>query len=148
MPDKLSINSRMTCSLISPCLPRVNAFSASYGRSYPSLRKMVCTPYATTAQFLFRSSRMTSLLTCNLFNPRVKEARATSAWPIGTPKFRSTVLSVKSRCNREIGSLLEKKCNVALLSPKLPYAFSKSIGFTLCGIALLPTSPTLMICVK
>ena len=68
--------------------------------------------------------------------------------PTGTPIFLSTVESVKSRCKRLIGSLAAKCSSIALAIPKLPSAFSKSIGFTLCGIALEPTSPFLVCCLK
>ena len=38
----------------------------------------------------------------------------------------------------------ELKCDeIALASPRFPPLFSKSIGFTLCGIVEEPTSPTL-----
>ena len=67
---------------------------------------------------------------------------------IGTPILRNTVESVKSRCKREIGNLADKCSNMALAMPKLPSAFSKSIGFTLCGMAEEPTSSLLIRCLK
>jgi hypothetical protein len=65
-----------------------------------------------------------------------------------TPRLRSTVESVRSRCQREIGSLFIKWSITALASPRLPSEFSKSIGLTLCGIVLLPTSPATVRCLK
>ena len=55
--------------------------------------------------------------------------------------LRSTVESDKSRCNRETGNLHENSPNNASASCKLPSAFSKSIGFTFCGMVEDPTSP-------
>ena len=49
---------------------------------------------------------------------------------------------------RATGSLVDKCCNIAFARPKLPSAFSKSIGFTLCGITEEPTSPATSLCVK
>ena len=66
----------------------------------------------------------------------------------GTPMFLKTVESVKSLCNLDIGSFAERCSNKAFAIPKLPSAFSKSIGFTLCGIADEPTSPALVFCLK
>src|SRR5690606_24661005 len=47
--------------------------------------------------------------------------------PYGTAPVtpRSTVESVRSRCQRLIGSLVEKCANRALATPRLPSAFSK-----------------------
>lgn len=45
--------------------------------------------------------------------------------------LRITVLSVKSRCKREMGNLADKKLKKALAISKFPSAFSKSIGLTL-----------------
>ena len=56
--------------------------------------------------------------------------------------FRSTVESVRSRWKREIGSFSARCRSIALASPRLPSEFSKSIGFTLCGIVDEPTSPS------
>ena len=47
-----------------------------------------------------------------------------------TPRFLSTVLSVKSRCHRLMGSLFDRCCITAFAIPRLPSEFSKSIGFT------------------
>ena len=58
-----------------------------------------------------------------------------------TPMLRCTVESVRSRCQREIGSFSAMNRSSALATPKLPSAFSKSIGLTLCGIVDEPTSP-------
>ena len=62
--------------------------------------------------------------------------------------FRSTVESVKSLCNLETGSFAERCSNIALAIPRLPSAFSKSMGFTLCGIVEEPISPFLVFCLK
>ena len=67
---------------------------------------------------------------------------------MGTPMFLSTVLSVRSRCNLLTGSFADKCSKIALAIPRLPSLFSKSIGFTLCGIALDPISPFLIFCLK
>ena len=48
---------------------------------------------------------------------------------------------VRSRCRRDIGSLSAKCASRAFASPKLPSAFSKSMGLTLCGMVEEPTSP-------
>ena len=47
-----------------------------------------------------------------------------------TPRFLSTVLSVKSRCHRLMGSLFDRCCITAFAIPRLPSEFSKSIGLT------------------
>ena len=62
--------------------------------------------------------------------------------------LRSTVESVRSRCQRLIGSFWLRCASSALARPKLPSAFSKSIGLTLCGIVDEPTSPALVRCLK
>ena len=84
----------------------------------------------------------------SLFKPFKVEVKAIIVWPNGTPTFRKTVESVKSRCNLEIGNLADKCSKIALAIPKFPSEFSKSIGFTLCGIAEEPTSPFLIFCLK
>ena len=76
-----------------------------------------------------------------LARPRPSERQAMSVWPSATPRLRSTVESVRSRCQREIGSFSEKCRSSALATPRLPSAFSKSIGLTLCGMVEEPTSP-------
>ena len=48
---------------------------------------------------------------------------------MGHPSIANTVESDKSRCQREIGNLDEKCCSSALETPRLPSAFSKSIGY-------------------
>ena len=58
------------------------------------------------------------------------EEYATSECPKPTPRFRSTVESVRSRCHREIGNLLERCEKSAFAMPKFPSEFSKSIGLT------------------
>ena len=60
------------------------------------------------------------------------------------PIFLRTVLSVKSLCSLDIGSLLDKKFVNSIATPKFPSAFSKSIGLTLCA-AEDPTSPFLLL---
>ena len=67
---------------------------------------------------------------------------------MGTPIFLKTVESVKSRCKRLIGNLAERCSSSALAKPRFPSAFSKSMGFTLCGMAEEPTSPALVFCLK
>ena len=52
--------------------------------------------------------------------------------------MRNTVESVRSLCKRDIGNLFVRCSNMALAIPKLPSAFSKSIGLTLCGMAEEP----------
>ena len=56
--------------------------------------------------------------------------------------LRSTVESVRSRCQRDTGSFSARCRRSALASPRLPSEFSKSIGLTLCGIVDEPTSPS------
>ena len=48
----------------------------------------------------------------------------------------------------EIGSFLERNSNMLFAKDKFPSLFSKSIGFTLCGIAELPNSFLLTLWVK
>jgi len=50
-----------------------------------------------------------------------------------------TVESVRSLCHRLMGSLLHMWSMVAFARPRLPSLFSKSMGFTLCGIVDEPT---------
>ena len=47
-----------------------------------------------------------------------------------TPRLRSTVESVRSRCQRDTGSLAAMCASSALATPRLPSLFSKSIGLT------------------
>jgi len=54
-------------------------------------------------------------------------------WPKPTPRLRSTVESVRSRCQREMGSLADRCSKSALATPRLPSEFSKSMGFTCRG---------------
>ena len=58
--------------------------------------------------------------------------------------FLNTVESVKSRCNLDNGNLAERCSKIAFAIPKFPSEFSKSIGFTLCGMADEPISPALI----
>ena len=60
----------------------------------------------------------------------------------------STVLSVRSRCQRLIGSFSLRWRSSAFARPRLPSAFSKSIGLTLCGIVDEPISPFFRRCLK
>ena len=57
--------------------------------------------------------------------------------------LRSTVLSVRSRCQRLMGSFSARCLSSALARPRLPSAFSKSMGLTLCGMVDEPISPAL-----
>ena len=105
-------------------------------------------PSATTAQQLSKSRYNAFSFNNNLPSPFVKLLNAISIWAMGTPTLRSTVESVKSRCKREIGNFIARCVKIAFAIPKLPSAFSKSIGFTLCGMAEDPTSPALIFCLK
>ena len=68
-------------------------------------------------------------------------------WAKPTPMLRSTVESVRSRCQRETGSLSARCARTAEATPRLPSAFSKSIGLTLCGIVDEPTWAHVCICI-
>ncbi len=103
---------------------------------------------ATTAQLFSKSDCSFVSFKTNFPNPFVIDCKAMNVCATGMPKFLNTVESVKSRCNLEIGSLAAKWAAMALAMPKLPSAFSKSIGFTLCGIAEEPTSPGFVFCLK
>ena len=46
------------------------------------------------------------------------------------------------------GNFAERCSKIAFAIPKFPSEFSKSIGFTLCGIADEPISPSLIFCLK
>ena len=80
--------------------------------------------------------------------PASAERHASSAWPNATPRLRMTVESVRSRCQRDTGSFSEKCRSIAFASPALPSAFSKAMGFTLCGMVDEPTSPATAFCAK
>ena len=69
------------------------------------------------------------------------------AEPIQTV-MRKVVESVRSRCMREIASFRAMKPITAFARPRLPSEFSKSIGFTLCGIVEDPISPLIVRCLK
>ena len=105
-------------------------------------------PSATTAHWASRSRLIASSFSSSLPSPFITASTAINVWAMGTPMLRVTVLSVRSRCRRLMGSFSERCPNWALANPRLPSAFSKSMGFTLCGMALLPTSPTLVRCRK
>ena len=62
--------------------------------------------------------------------------------------LRSTVESVRSRCQRDTGSFSARWRSIAFARPRLPSEFSKSIGLTLCGIVDEPTSPSFTFCRK
>ena len=62
-------------------------------------------------------------------------------WPSAVPMLRCAVESDRSRCQRDTGSLSARWRSSALATPMLPSEFSKSIGFTLCGMVEEPTSP-------
>ena len=64
------------------------------------------------------------------------------------PRFRRTVESVKSLCQREIGNFDERCPKIEFASPKFPSEFSKSIGLTLWGIVDDPISPDIRACLK
>mmetsp|Transcript_58197 Transcript_58197/g.85312 ORF Transcript_58197/g.85312 Transcript_58197/m.85312 type:complete len:240 (-) Transcript_58197:855-1574(-) len=128
--------------------PRVSSLSNSYAPSTPSRRRMVWIASAVTAQLLLRSARTAASSRRSLLRPLAMDSKATSEWPKGTDMLRVTVESVRSRCSREMGSFMERWSKRAFARPKLPSAFSKSIGFTLCGIADEPISPALVFCLK
>jgi len=67
---------------------------------------------------------------------------------MATPTLRMTVESLRSRCMRDMGSLSAKWLKSALANPKLPSAFSKSMGLTLWGMVEEPTSPATGRCLK
>ena len=75
--------------------------------------------------------------------PGAAPIHPSSVWPSATPTLRSTVESVRSRCQRDIGSF-SARCRSSGIArgPRLPSEFSKSIGLTLCGIVDEPTSPS------
>ena len=74
--------------------------------------------------------------------------QATNEWPTATPTLRSAVESERSLCQRETANLRAKCPKSAFATPKLPSEFSKSMGFTLCGMVELPVSPSAMRCLK
>ncbi|GHT62613.1 hypothetical protein AGMMS50239_16400 [Bacteroidia bacterium] len=65
-----------------------------------------------------------------------------------TGLLKQIPVSVKSLCKRETGNFADKCSKTAFAIPKFPSAFSKSMGFTLCGIADEPISPGLIFCLK
>ena len=71
-----------------------------------------------------------------------------SECPAPTPRLRSTVESVRSRCQREMGSLRARCSRIALAMPRFPSEFSKSMGLTLWGMVEEPTSPATVFCSK
>ncbi|MNN36052.1 hypothetical protein D3C81_1499270 [compost metagenome] len=87
-------------------------------------------------------------MSSSLLMPLRLASYAITLWAKPTPRLRSTVESVRSRCQREIGSLLARCWNSALAIPRLPSEFSKSIGLTLCGMVDEPISPAMVRCLK
>ena len=87
-------------------------------------------------------------LSSSLRMPVSQELYAIRQYPSPTPKFRKTVESVRSRCHLETGSLAARCSRMVLPRPMFPSEFSKSIGFTLWGIVLEPTSPLIVFCLK
>ncbi|MNC95585.1 hypothetical protein D3C83_127390 [compost metagenome] len=69
-------------------------------------------------------------------------------WPSAVPILRCAVESERSRCQRDTGSFSARWRSSALAMPRLPSEFSKSIGFTLCGMVEEPTSPFFGFCKK
>ena len=78
----------------------------------------------------------------------MQDSKAITVCPSGTPMLRRTVESVKSLCKRETGNFDDRCSNTAFARPIFPSEFSKSIGFTLCGIAEEPISPSFNFCLK
>jgi hypothetical protein len=78
----------------------------------------------------------------NLFNPFKVDSKPIKVCPIGTPMFLNTVLSVRSRCNLDNGSLAERCSKMAFAIPKFPSSFQSQSG---CGIADDPISPALFL---
>jgi hypothetical protein len=103
---------------------------------------------ATTAQLSSKSCFNEASFKINLFKPFKMLEYEIRECAKGTPMFLKTVLSVKSLCKRDTGSFTDKCSSNALAIPKFPSAFSKSIGFTLCGMAEDPTSPAFNFCLK
>ena len=69
-------------------------------------------------------------------------------WAKAVPMLRSTVESDRSRCQRDTGSFSAMWPSRALATPRLPSAFSKSMGLTLCGMVEEPVSPATWRCPK
>ena len=109
---------------------------------------MVWIASAITAQLSSKSAFNLASFNTNLSKPFKVDKTEIKLCPRGTPILLKTVESVKSRCNREIGNLADKCSKRALAMPKLPSEFSKSMGFTLCGIADDPISPSFNSCLK
>ena len=103
---------------------------------------------ATTAQLSSKSACIFVLFNTKLCNPFLIDSIANMVCANGTPTLRNTVESVKSRCKRDIGNLADKCSNKAFANPKFPSAFSKLMGFILCGMVDDPTSPFFIFCLK
>ena len=80
--------------------------------------------------------------------PAPAATQATKEWPSATPTLRSAVESDRSLCQRETASLRARWPSSAFATPRFPSEFSKSMGFTLCGMVELPVSPAAMRCLK
>ena len=91
---------------------------------------------------------MRVVLSSNLPKPLKHAPMARKEWPSGTPNVLRTVESDKSRCSLETGSFAARCSKAAFATPTFPSEFSKSMGFTLWGMALLPTSPAFNFWVK
>src|SRR5580704_1098357 len=74
----------------------------------PAARSTVCTASPNTSQLEARSAFMRAASASILASPRPSAFQATSEWPNATPRLRSTVESVRSRCQRDNGSLSAK----------------------------------------
>ena len=62
--------------------------------------------------------------------------------------LRWVVESVRSRCSREVTSVLASESSSALDSSRFASAFSKRIGLILCGMVDEPVAPACGIWVK
>ena len=103
---------------------------------------------AITAQLFSKSDFNFASLSTSFPRPFSIDLIAMVICATGVPILRSTVESVKSLWSLLTGNLAERCSNRALAIPKLPSAFSKSMGLTLCGMALDPTSPFFVFCLK
>ena len=62
--------------------------------------------------------------------------------------LRCDVESVRSRCQRDSTRVAPSESSRAQESSRLASAFSKRIGFTLCGMVEEPVAPATGICAK
>lgn len=84
-----------------------------------------------------------AFLSSSFPSPLLRLASASPKCPNTSPRFLCRVESVRSRCQRLIGSSSARVRAIPRASLRFPSAFSKSIGFTLCGMVELPTSPAI-----